>query len=191
MRGISVDGVCFCVSGRSWPSGSEGRWRSQRRACKLKSWSCSSLYNSTKLNLKTSATSTLFMTHNFSIAFLRVTLDLRDPLDLRVRRAREDPLVSLVLLDLLATVELEWVPDSHFWVDGDAPHQHRSRGCVTRVACSCVRVSYRALLAAVVCLVLREELAQLWVFSEKISFQQRATRNAHQQNIQWWGEASS
>lgn len=47
------------------------------------------------------------MTHNFSIAFLRVTLDPRDPLDLRVRRAREDPLVSLVLLDLLATVELE------------------------------------------------------------------------------------
>lgn len=53
------------------------------------------------------------------------TPDLKDPLDLRVRRAREDPLVSLVLLDLLAAVELE------------------------------------ALLAAVVCLVRREELAQL------------------------------
>lgn len=38
---------------------------------------------------------------------LRVTLDLRDLPDLRVRRAREDPLVSSVLLDLLVPVELE------------------------------------------------------------------------------------
>lgn len=44
---------------------------------------------------------------NFSFVFLRVTLDLRDPPDLRVRRAREDPLVSSVLPDLLETVELE------------------------------------------------------------------------------------
>lgn len=47
------------------------------------------------------------MPFNFSVAFLRATPDLKDPLDLRVRRAREDPLVSLVLLDLLAAVELE------------------------------------------------------------------------------------
>lgn len=36
-----------------------------------------------------------------------VTLDLREPLDLRVRRAREDLLVSLVDLAPLETVELE------------------------------------------------------------------------------------
>lgn len=54
-----------------------------------------------------------------------VTLDLREPLDLLVRRAREDPLVRSVHLALLATVELE------------------------------------VLLAAVVCLVLREELVPL------------------------------
>lgn len=53
------------------------------------------------------------------------TLDLREPPDLRVRKAREDPLVSLVPLALLVPVELE------------------------------------ALLAAVACLVLREELAPL------------------------------
>lgn len=44
---------------------------------------------------------------NFSVAFLRVTLDLREPSDLRVRRAREDLLASLVPLALLETVELE------------------------------------------------------------------------------------
>lgn len=44
---------------------------------------------------------------NFFVTFLRVTLELKDPPDLRVRRAREDPLVSLVLLESLATVELE------------------------------------------------------------------------------------
>lgn len=44
---------------------------------------------------------------NFPFVFLRVMLDLRDPPDLRVRRAREDPLVSSVLPDLLETVELE------------------------------------------------------------------------------------
>lgn len=54
-----------------------------------------------------------------------VTLDLREPPDLRVRRAREDLLASLVPLAPLATVELE------------------------------------VLLEAVVCLVLREELAPL------------------------------
>lgn len=54
-----------------------------------------------------------------------VTLDLREPPDLRVRRAREDPLVRSAPMDLLATVELE------------------------------------VLLAAVVCLALKEELAQL------------------------------
>lgn len=36
-----------------------------------------------------------------------VTLDLREPPDLRVRRAREDPMVSSEQLDLLETVELE------------------------------------------------------------------------------------
>lgn len=54
-----------------------------------------------------------------------VTLDLREPPDLRVRRAREDPMVSSVPLDLLETVALEEA------------------------------------LAPVVCLVVREELAQL------------------------------
>ena len=39
--------------------------------------------------------------------FFRVTLDLREHLDLRVRREREDPLVRSVPLVLLETVELE------------------------------------------------------------------------------------
>ena len=43
----------------------------------------------------------------FSVAFFRVMLDLREPPDLRVRRAREDPLVRLVPLALLEDVELE------------------------------------------------------------------------------------
>lgn len=43
----------------------------------------------------------------FSVACFRVTLDLREPPDLMVRRAREDPLVSSVLLDLLVLVDLE------------------------------------------------------------------------------------
>lgn len=42
-----------------------------------------------------------------SAAFLRVTLDLPDLLDLRVRREREDPVVSLVLVDPLVSVEPE------------------------------------------------------------------------------------
>lgn len=40
-------------------------------------------------------------------AFLRVTLDLPDLLDLRERREREDPVVSLVLVDPLVSVEPE------------------------------------------------------------------------------------
>lgn len=44
---------------------------------------------------------------NFSVAFLRVTLDLREAPDLRVRRARKDPMVSSVPVDLLEAVERE------------------------------------------------------------------------------------
>lgn len=40
-------------------------------------------------------------------AFLRVTLGLPDLLDLRERREREDPVVSLVLVDPLVSVEPE------------------------------------------------------------------------------------
>lgn len=40
-------------------------------------------------------------------AFLRVTLDLPDLLDLRERREREDPVVRLVLPDPLVPVEPE------------------------------------------------------------------------------------
>lgn len=36
-----------------------------------------------------------------------VTLDLKDHLDLRVRRAREDPMVRSETMDPLAAVELE------------------------------------------------------------------------------------
>lgn len=42
-----------------------------------------------------------------SAAFPRVTLDLPDLLDPRVRREREDPTVSLVLVDPLVSVEPE------------------------------------------------------------------------------------
>lgn len=42
---------------------------------------------------------------SLSAAVLRVTLDLREPPDLRVRRAKEDLLVRLVPLDPLACVE--------------------------------------------------------------------------------------
>lgn len=42
-----------------------------------------------------------------SVAGLRVTPDLREPPDLRVRRAREDPRVSSVPLDQLVPVEPE------------------------------------------------------------------------------------
>lgn len=42
-----------------------------------------------------------------SVAGHRVTQDLREPPDLRVRRAREDPLVSLVPLDHPVPVEPE------------------------------------------------------------------------------------
>lgn len=44
---------------------------------------------------------------HLSVAGLRVTQDLRELLDLRVRRAREDPLVSSVPLDQLVPVEPE------------------------------------------------------------------------------------
>lgn len=47
------------------------------------------------------------MIFDSSAAFLRVTLDLLDLLDLRVRREKEDPLVSLVLADPLVSVEPE------------------------------------------------------------------------------------
>lgn len=43
----------------------------------------------------------------FSVVFLRVTLVLRESPEVRVRREREDPLVRLVLLDLLVPVEPE------------------------------------------------------------------------------------
>lgn len=42
-----------------------------------------------------------------SVAFFRVTLDLLDLLVLRVRREREDPVVSLALVDPLVSVEPE------------------------------------------------------------------------------------
>lgn len=42
-----------------------------------------------------------------SFAFLRVTLDLLDLLVLRVRKEREDPVVSLALVDPLVSVEPE------------------------------------------------------------------------------------
>ena len=43
----------------------------------------------------------------FSVASFRVTLELREPPDLMVRRAREDLLVSLAPPAPLAAVELE------------------------------------------------------------------------------------
>lgn len=52
-----------------------------------------------RLNLK--------MIFDSSAASLRVTLDLPDRLDLRVRREREDPMVSLVVVDPLVSVEPE------------------------------------------------------------------------------------
>lgn len=42
-----------------------------------------------------------------SVAFFRVTLDLLDLLVLRVRKEREDPAVSLALVDPLVSVEPE------------------------------------------------------------------------------------
>lgn len=42
-----------------------------------------------------------------SVAFFRVMLDLLDLLVLRVRKEREDPVVSLVLADPLVPVEPE------------------------------------------------------------------------------------
>lgn len=47
------------------------------------------------------------MPFNISVAIFREPLDLRDPLDLRVRRVREDPLASLVPPAPLETVEPE------------------------------------------------------------------------------------
>lgn len=47
------------------------------------------------------------VTLNSSASILRVTQDPREPQDLRERKAREDPLVSLVPLELQATVEQE------------------------------------------------------------------------------------
>lgn len=44
---------------------------------------------------------------NSPVASIRVMLDLRELLELKERRAREDLLVSLVLLALLVPVELE------------------------------------------------------------------------------------
>lgn len=58
--------------------------------------------------LKSHQTTNLNTVHdNLSAAFLRVTPDLLDLLELRVRRVREDPVVSLVLQDLLVAVEQE------------------------------------------------------------------------------------
>lgn len=47
------------------------------------------------------------MISDSSAAFFRVTLVLPDLLELRVRREREDPAVSLVLVDPLVSVEAE------------------------------------------------------------------------------------
>lgn len=47
------------------------------------------------------------MTTTFSVVFLRVTQDLREPLEIRVRKAREDPLVRLVPMGQLAAVAPE------------------------------------------------------------------------------------
>lgn len=60
------------------------------------------------LRLKSHQTTNLnTVNDNLSVASLRVTLDLLDLLELRVRRVREDPLVSLVPQDLLVAVEQE------------------------------------------------------------------------------------